>query len=760
MRAYLPAGEHRKIHCRKWPTTALTRRACSSSALRVRFVSFAPAGNASLDALRLPNCNCCAIIFCSRHADLCLVRKHLRSFGIAPGGERLTVPEIQQTRTLIVGFGFSCLPLLRELDRTGEEYTIVSDPQAASIWSTLENAGRLDFDLVSSYYTSFYTFDLVKDFKRDMYPLASEFYAMHRAYYERYKHRIITKHVTRIENYEGYSYVHTDDGSCYQAGNVVIATAFTRKIHSSLSTFDYKMTNQTIVFDTVGDSSNLMISKLLPGNNKIICLTNGFLAFDKFFCQNGKTATLDQFEFHTFAVFRRFYRAFVGGSPFLFDQFFKNTSGIFNWKLKFARLLSSEMFWFKYPETIHRDEVDRKKCARGAAMPNGLIAIKYWPIDMYEQMFGKDLENTIRRGCLLNDLPLWIEEGMVKIFRKAETTVDRESKTLSYKGQTIHFDHMVEGGPEKPRLPQIFRFHAGTETAVEYAYEVRKNYLGIVPESLSNIYLLGIIRPFTGGLANISEIQSLFIHKMIAKESFQREVRETLPARIEAYNDKYNLSARAKPTDHVVYYGTYTEEVARATGIAGAAKNLRSLGDLRRWLLFPNNAFKYRQTGEYEVPDCSGFVKHIDKEHDYFSSIVLSVASIGIYHAIVFIFLAKLYLHNDVSLYGLGALLLLDYFVFTKGFIVLQLLSASVIFISPYKLWRFAFLIVSLIAMMSGPPVTIAVIFGIEILMTALTRRYRKDLSRHIFNDMANKREYRWFIPRYMEAYRRVAQQK
>lgn len=670
------------------------------------------------------------------------------------------MPQLHQTTTVIVGFGFSCLPLLREMDRTGEEYTIISDPQASSIWSTLERAGRLDFDLVSSYYTSFYSFDLVKDFRRDMYPLASDFYAMHLSHYQRYKHKIITSHVARIENHEGYSFVHTDDGNCYKANNVVISTAFSRRIHSSLSTFDYSVTNKTIVFDTVGDSSNLMISRLLSGNNRIICLTNGFLAFDKFFCQNGKTATLDQFEFHNFAGLRRTYRAFIGASPFLFDQFFTNTGGGFNWKLKFARLLSPEMFWFKYPELIHRDEVDRKKCANGAAMPNGLIAIKYWPIDMYEQMFGKDLENTIRQGCLLNDLPLWIDEGMVEIFRKAHTTVDRESKTLTYKGETIVFDHLVEGGPEKPRLPQILRFRAGSEIPEEYVYEVRRNYLGVVPEKLSNVYLLGIVRPFTGGLANISEIQSLFVHKMIAKDSFSREVRETLPGRIEAYNDKYNLAAQAKPTDHVVFYGTYTEEVARATGISAAAKGSRSLGDLRRWLFFPNNAFKYRQTGEYEVEGCAAFVKHIEKEHDYFLSFVLTLVSLGIYHAIFLIFLAKLYLHNDVNIYGVGALLLLDYFVFSKALIVLQFLSSSAIFMSAYKVWRFAFLVVSLIAMVLGPPATIAGIFGLEILMTAVVRRHRKDLSRHIFNDMANKREYRWFIPKYMEAYRRVAQQK
>src|SRR5437016_2347174 len=57
-------------------------------------------------------------------------------------------------KTIIVGFGFSCVPLLRELDRTGEEYLIISEKMPNPIWANLKRNGRLDFDLVSSYYTS------------------------------------------------------------------------------------------------------------------------------------------------------------------------------------------------------------------------------------------------------------------------------------------------------------------------------------------------------------------------------------------------------------------------------------------------------------------------------------------------------------------------------------------------------------------------------------------------------------------------------
>ena len=97
---------------------------------------------------------------------------------------------MKETDVLLVGFGFSAIPLLRELDLSGVNYTIMSE-QDGSIWASLSRSGGLDFDLVSSYYTSFYTFDLVEDFSEDRYPTAQEFYDMHRRYYRKYQDRIV-----------------------------------------------------------------------------------------------------------------------------------------------------------------------------------------------------------------------------------------------------------------------------------------------------------------------------------------------------------------------------------------------------------------------------------------------------------------------------------------------------------------------------------------------------------------------------------------
>ncbi|NET41453.1 hypothetical protein [Okeania sp. SIO2B3] len=55
----------------------------------------------------------------------------------------------------IIGFGHSVVPLIRELERTQTEFQIISD-KSNNIWDDLSERERLDFDLVSTYVTTFY----------------------------------------------------------------------------------------------------------------------------------------------------------------------------------------------------------------------------------------------------------------------------------------------------------------------------------------------------------------------------------------------------------------------------------------------------------------------------------------------------------------------------------------------------------------------------------------------------------------------------
>ena len=68
---------------------------------------------------------------------------------------------------------------------------------------------------------------------------------------------------------------------------------------SSWTDFDYaSATNKTIAFTAMVDFVNLMISKLIPFNNRIVLLTNGFFLLDKLAFYSGVSYTLDQYEYH------------------------------------------------------------------------------------------------------------------------------------------------------------------------------------------------------------------------------------------------------------------------------------------------------------------------------------------------------------------------------------------------------------------------------------------------------------------------------
>ena len=55
--------------------------------------------------------------------------------------------ETTKIDTLIIGFGMTAIPLIRELQRSGRDYRVVTGT-GDSVWELFAEAGRLDFDLV------------------------------------------------------------------------------------------------------------------------------------------------------------------------------------------------------------------------------------------------------------------------------------------------------------------------------------------------------------------------------------------------------------------------------------------------------------------------------------------------------------------------------------------------------------------------------------------------------------------------------------
>jgi hypothetical protein len=518
--------------------------------------------------------------------------------------------KIVSTEVLIVGFGFSVIPLIRELERDGINYIVVSSGEG-SIWDKLERNGRLDFDLVSSTLSSLYSFELVGRDTKDRYPTAREYLAFIRAYQRKYNSNVLTDWVTSVENYSSKSVVRTRSGRILETRYLIIATAFKRRMNEVLNEFDYASAkNKTIAFTAMGDSVNLMISKLIPYDNHIILISNGFVALDKLVFYGGLAYTLDQLEYHnirhlSYLLYRKTFFADFTFAP-LFHKLFS--------------LLPINHFYLKHPlATRHvRRKLSLKYFAPNSPVPNGLIAIKYWSIDSYQELFDNaGLKNSIGDGYLLNDIAFFVEQGLVELWPKQETAIDRGQGTIRWRGKVVRYDQIVDAGPEVPNLPEI-SVGEGPLRA-KYHYACRDSFMGIVPSELSNVYLIGLVRPTSGGLNNITEMQCLFTHKMITDPAFNREIYENIGRRIQRYNRRYYSSAERGPTDHLVHYGFYTDDLARLMKINTRVADCRSLRDLMIHFIFPNTAFKFRQTGSYKVDGVKQMVQHIYENHKRFS---------------------------------------------------------------------------------------------------------------------------------------------
>jgi hypothetical protein len=654
---------------------------------------------------------------------------------------------MKETDILLVGFGFSAIPLVRELDLSGVNYMMISEKDG-SIWARLARSGGLDFDLVSAHHTSFYTFDLVDDFSQDRYPTAKEFYDFQLRYYRKYQDRIIVDRVTLIENKSDHSVVHTKTGDLIKAKHVVVSTAFRRRLNDALVSFDCSIRNATVVFDTIGDSANLLISKLVTGDNKIICLQHGFLPLDKMLYMGDTSYSLDQLEAHqTARTFPRLYGAVIN---FNFVRMFKVLP-----KLKLIAaymalvrkiqhflgyIFTPENFHVRFADTRRGFEAERPPKAR---VPNGIVAIKYWPIDTYARQFSEDLPERIKEGYLLNDLVYFVSEGLVTLWDKDKTKVDEVGKTIESNGESIRYDYLIQGGVEVPNLPRITYEKDGH--TVDYEYVYRENYLGVVPGVLNNVYLLGYTRPLSGGLANITEMQSLLIHRMLTDERFRLSIIDRLEEKIAVYNRRYYLSITPGPRDHITFYGFYTDDVARELGINLSLKSCRSFRDVAKYLSYPNNASKFRQTGPYKVDKCAEFVDHVFTQHKGFKLVwQLAFAYLG-YRALAIAVATSLFLHGWINGYVLAAA------------VVFQLLFgywAMIPVANSCPFFNAKFLSFLLYLPMLLNPVSALLIFPIDFLATYVLRKLPG--ARYPFNDLKNKKKYRGFFQQYKEVYNRV----
>ncbi|MEM9453533.1 MAG: thioredoxin reductase [Myxococcota bacterium] len=646
------------------------------------------------------------------------------------------------TDTLIVGFGLTAIPLIRELDREGRDYTVVSSGK--SVWERLEDANRLDFDLVSSYMSSVYSFEQIESqHVTSRYPTAREFHDVIAKYKKILGRKVVDDLVTKIENHPEHSVVTTRSGRVYRTKNLVLATAFKRKIDHTTFGFDFNNTRgKTVVLTHMGDSSNLYVSKLVPRGNRVILLNNGFFCLDKMIFHRGIAYALDDVEMHNISQLSGYLykmalpqgQLATAGMPKICGPFFGSN------------------FLIKHPHASRNlDLTPSLDVSRGSpftpTIPNGIKVIKYWPIDTYKKLFDRSLEESIARGFLLNDITYFVEQGLVELWPYQEASLDRESAVVKWKDQVVEYDHIIDGDQEVPNLPEIIIKRPGRPDH-RYQYYYRDCFMGILPRDLQNIFLLGYTRPMTGGLNNITEMQCLFTHKMIVDEPFRAEMTRDLDAKIDAYNQEHHVSRVRVGADNVVFYGQYTEQLARLMGIHPRLSDCRSLEDLSIYYFFPNAACKYRQSGPYQIEGMSELVRKVHAEHQGYAISKVQLLNFCLTLVTSVLALVLLYLTQLIPLPFAVLVLLLTALVFSP---VLSLVNANSSGIANRtNLLMLAGL--GLTLLLRSPLVPLATL-AINFLAVYIGRK--RGTTRGWFNDMRykDKPEFRDFYARYQAAF-------
>ena len=508
-----------------------------------------------------------------------------------------------------------------------------------------------------------------------------------------------------------------------------------------LNEFDYASAkNKTIAITAMGDSVNLMISKLVPYDNRIVLITNGFMLLDKLLFYDDTSYTLDQLEYHNMRrVSYLLYRKTIStGLEFvLICQ-------------KLFKFLSIDHVYFKHPLAIRhlRFNLQRRNLSR-SPVPNGIIAIKYWPIDSYQKLFDNDsLKQSISDGYLLNDIAFFLEQGLVELWPRHETVIDREQHTIRWKDRVIKCDHIVDADYEIPNLPDIIVDRDGAPKR-KYEYACQNTFMGVIPKELSNIYLVGYTRPTTGGLNNIIEMQCLLTHKLIADSCFHHEIHENIEQRIQKYDRYYHLLDTDGRTDHLVHYGFYTDDVARLMKINPRLSDCRSIRDLVMHFIFPNTAFKFRQSGPYKVPGVKEMVQKIYDNHKGFSVVINYLLTYALLQLTAYVALIVAYARGELS----GVALL---FLF-----LIVLVNPVTPFVAANGFGRNSYLnavmipALGLTAYYQDPVIPIASMLAVF----ASTYVFRRlGWTRAPFNDLKNKKrqKYKEFFKRYCDAFKKV----
>jgi hypothetical protein len=290
---------------------------------------------------------------------------------------------VESVKVCVIGFGVSSLPLLRLLEKSNIPFRVVTE-KFFGIWGALKESGD-NFDLLSTVHTA--TFSWWDDVPEFPFISAQEF--------ARRLFNDITPTMRRNTiQCKAYRYVRDSNGLCTVVGedgaplvtceHLVITT--TQQIIPGeilkMCSDSLKMHNKTVLIEGYSDTSNMLMARLMLGNNNVIFKTNHFCNLEKMVAlPSGAPEPYGPYDVYeeywhlhdnNFARSNRssFHSTVAPYSDFWLSKAFRKSSGL-------DKLIT--------PSDFHRPvPSDAWTFMKVSGISNGMgLPVKYWPVDAY-----------------------------------------------------------------------------------------------------------------------------------------------------------------------------------------------------------------------------------------------------------------------------------------------------------------------------------------------------------------------------------------
>eukprot|EP00930_Biecheleria_cincta_P001057 TRINITY_DN102222_c0_g1_i1.p1 TRINITY_DN102222_c0_g1~~TRINITY_DN102222_c0_g1_i1.p1 ORF type:complete len:690 (+),score=84.51 TRINITY_DN102222_c0_g1_i1:54-2123(+) len=522
----------------------------------------------------------------------------------------------------IVGLGVSSVPLIKELEQSGVGYCVVTST-AFGIWKKLHDAGE-NFDLVTTIESTNYSW-WSYDYDFPFYT-AKDYYAKLQAELDdAILSKVIFKDIVYIrQDGDMFQIMGKDDELLASSSKLVHSIGFSpdQNIFSTLAKISSAETGGSKHFLVSGlsDTTNMYISRLVHAGHRVTVMCEHFHVLDKIGTIHGNAGgPFDQYEpmqhwsgssaapnITGILVPLPIGGAKVGSPSWVIGKVQSYVASLVG---------LSEVIDLRKFDSVSQVKAQSLVNPTQIEVPGGLgYLVKQWPADEYAKYYNdpKYREWMLKEHILLNDIYFFIQQGLVKVHKRCEV-VHLAGKRYSVAGEELEFDDVLGCSEASHKLLEI-------RGCKPYAY---LDYLhGVWNRSYPNLFYLGTTRPYTGAFGCVSEMNALFVHRMITDRSFCTEMTKQFPSLMHGQRI-LNYSSVSEPDKlHVQWAGMHCLRIARALGCDLSYGEAKKRGLVLEWMTGPITPLRCRITGPYAVPDAAErYKRSCQKIHTNFMAI-------------------------------------------------------------------------------------------------------------------------------------------